>query len=326
MNAATYKYIQKDLPATLKLYNEVLVLNPNYAKCLSFRANCYKQLNRFAEALEDTLKSLEIDPKVHHLTYLRAVKCHMIFGNIVETKSCIEKFHKAFPLFGRLMEEQKQILHQLEVNELQAEDCHSKQDIAGCLRQMELALKVAPECSRYKKLKEESLMLLKKMEEKKLVMKSAHVVSELSELAFNVKANLNLGINKKSSVVVAKVSQKRAHCFDRDDIDEVETENPNKKKLKTNQVSNVMKKHETRKDIKQLEHKTNSAATVTARSSVKRSRCQVDDVDKPLLKKLAPETVVTDIETVKIRPPWLKFYNNTKQSSKREIKNNSMKN
>lgn len=318
MNAAKFKYFQKDLPATIKLFNEVLALDPSYAMCWSFRANCYKQLNRFAEALEDTLKSLEIDPKVHELTYLRAVKCHLIFGNLVEAKSSIEKFHKAFPLLGRLMEEQKQILHQLEENELKAEDCHSKHDVAGCLRQMELALKVASECSRFKKLKEECLMVLKKMEEKKLVIKSARVVSELSELAVNVKENLNLSSNKKSSAVDVKVSQKRAHCFDRDDVDEVEAGNPKKKMLKTNQVSIAMKQHETRK-IKQNDHKINSAAIVAAKSSVKRHRCQVDEVDEPLTKKLAPETVVTDVEAVKSRPPWLKFYN-TKQRSKRGMK------
>lgn len=148
--------MSNDFHAAIKLFSESLDFKPNDAMCWSFRANCHKRLKNYEDALNDSLKSIELNPKVHDLTYLRVVKCYLLFGDVDEAKKYVDLSKKYFPKKVHV-DEQLKIVEKLELLEAKANEDYIKKDYIECLHSLDQALEIAQECSRLKQLKNSCL-------------------------------------------------------------------------------------------------------------------------------------------------------------------------
>lgn len=127
--------------------------------CWSFRANCHKKLNNYEDALKDSMKSIELDSRVHELTHLRVVNCHLLFGNITEAQEAIKVFLKLFPTRTRLVEDPMNKLKTFEDCDIDAQKHFESNDYTECLYYINQMLEIAPECSRLKEMKQKCLTL-----------------------------------------------------------------------------------------------------------------------------------------------------------------------
>lgn len=149
--------MSNDFHEAIKLFTEAIKNNPYDAMLYSFRANCQKRLKNYEESLKDSLKSIELNPKVHDLTYLRIIKCYLWYGDTEKAKEYIQESKIIFPRKQNLVDEQLVIIQQFEIIEVKAKEYFEKQENNLCLVQINQALEIAQECQRLKELKEKCL-------------------------------------------------------------------------------------------------------------------------------------------------------------------------
>lgn len=127
--------------------------------CWSFRANCHKKLSNYENALNDSMRSIKLDSRVHELTHLRVVNCHLLFGNIKEAQEAIKVFLKLFPTRTRLIEDPVKKLKTFEACDVDSQKYFKSNDYTECLYYINQMLEIAPECSRLKEMKQNCLTL-----------------------------------------------------------------------------------------------------------------------------------------------------------------------
>jgi DnaJ homolog subfamily C member 7 len=120
-------------------------------------------LGNYKEAHNDAKKSIALDSKFEK-GYLRAAKCCLLLGDLVQTEQTIKKFLELDPKNTALKAE-IQNLKQLRQFEEKINQCYEKQDYRTCLFHIDSALKIAQACQRLKLLKAECLALLGRHEE-----------------------------------------------------------------------------------------------------------------------------------------------------------------
>lgn len=120
-------------------------------------------LSNYKEALNDAKKSIQLDSNFEK-GYVRAAKCCILLGDLVQSEQTIKKFLELDPKNTALKAE-IQNLKQIRTLEDRANQCYEKQDYRTCLFHIDSALKIAQACQRYKLLKAECLALLGRMEE-----------------------------------------------------------------------------------------------------------------------------------------------------------------
>lgn len=120
-------------------------------------------LANYKEALNDAKKSIQLDQKFEK-GYLRAAKCCLLLGDLVQTEQTIKRFLELDPKNTALKGE-IQNLKSLRQTEDRAMQCYEKSDYRTCLFHIDSALKIAQACQRYKLLKAECLALLGRMDE-----------------------------------------------------------------------------------------------------------------------------------------------------------------
>lgn len=120
-------------------------------------------LANYKEALNDAKLSMQLDPKFEK-GYLRAAKCCLLLGDLVQTEQIIKKFLEQDPSNFALKGE-IQNLKQLRMYEEKINQCYEKQDYRTCLFHLDSALKTAQACQRFKLMKAEVLTYLRRFEE-----------------------------------------------------------------------------------------------------------------------------------------------------------------
>lgn len=134
--------------------------NPAY---LGNRAACYMMLANYKEALNDAKLSMQLDPKFEK-GYLRAAKCCLLLGDLVQTEQIIKKFLEQ-DASNTALKGEIQNLKQLRMYEEKINHCYEKQDHRTCLFHLDSALKIAQACQRLKLMKAEVLTYLGRIEE-----------------------------------------------------------------------------------------------------------------------------------------------------------------
>jgi DnaJ homolog subfamily C member 7 len=117
----------------------------------------------YKEALNDAKKSISLDEKFEK-GYLRAAKCCLLLGDLVQTDQIIKKLLELDPNNTTLKDE-IQNLKQLRTFEEKIEQCFNKKDYRTSLFHIESALRIGQACQRYKLLKAECLALLGRTDE-----------------------------------------------------------------------------------------------------------------------------------------------------------------
>lgn len=146
------------------MYSEAIEHNPDDAMCWSIRANCYKRLKNIEMALQDSLKAIDLNPKVTPMVYDRIVKCYLLFGDLEKANEYMGLFQNVYPKLTAFMDDQKERVNTLTRLEKKAIDCYKKRDYPGCVQQINEALKIGEECQLFKDLKEGCLKNLKKLD------------------------------------------------------------------------------------------------------------------------------------------------------------------
>lgn len=152
MEAAKKKFMKRDYKSSVELYSQVLELDPRHAMCWSFKANAEKQLGLWTEALQDSLKAIELDPKVHFLTYIRIVKCHMHFGDFSSARKTAADYRDNFPNNWESMEPSFRMLLSMESYEAAAVKNFKRQHYSECLMECQAILSELKDCERIKTL------------------------------------------------------------------------------------------------------------------------------------------------------------------------------
>lgn len=162
-NAGNAEYKAQNYHAALRYYSDAVSMCPENPAYLGNRAACFMMIGNYKEALNDAKRSIQLDDKFEK-GYVRAAKCCLLMGDLVQTEQTIKKFLELDPKNTALKQE-IQSLKQLRTLEEKANQCYDRQDYRTCLFQIESALKIAQACQRYKLLKAECLALLGRMEE-----------------------------------------------------------------------------------------------------------------------------------------------------------------
>lgn len=136
---------------------------PENASYLGNRTACHMMLANYKEALNDAKRSIILDPKFEK-GYLRAAKCCLFLGDIVQTEQTIKKFLE-LDASNTALKAEIQNLKLLRMYEERVNQCYEKQDYRTCLFHIDSALKIAQACLRLKLVKAEVLAFLGRMEE-----------------------------------------------------------------------------------------------------------------------------------------------------------------
>lgn len=162
-NTGNAEYKAQNYHAALKYYSDAISLCPENPSYLGNRTACYMMLANYKEALNDAKKSIQLDPKFEK-GYLRAAKCCLFLGDVVQTEQTIKKFLE-LDSSNTALKAEIQNLKQLRMYEERANQCYEKQDYRTCLFHIDSALKIAQACLRLKLVKAEVLAFLGRMEE-----------------------------------------------------------------------------------------------------------------------------------------------------------------
>lgn len=182
-NTGNAEYKAQNYHAALKYYSDAISVCPENPSYLSNRSACHMMLANYKEALNDAKKSILLDSKfekgiylhIHLFSptipiftflkgYLRAAKCCLVLGDVVQTEQTIKKFLE-LDASNTALKAEIQSLKQLRMYEERANQCYEKQDYRTCLFHIDSALKVAHACLRLKLVKAEVLAFLGRMEE-----------------------------------------------------------------------------------------------------------------------------------------------------------------
>ena len=120
-------------------------------------------LANYKEALNDAKQSIQLDPKFEK-GYLRAAKCCILLGDLVQTEQIIKKFLEK-DATNTALKTEIQNLKQVRMLEDKMNQCYEKQDYRTCLFHVDSALKIAQACQRFKLMKAEVLTFLGRIEE-----------------------------------------------------------------------------------------------------------------------------------------------------------------
>ncbi|KAG5676507.1 hypothetical protein PVAND_006338 [Polypedilum vanderplanki] len=162
-NSGNAEYKAQNYQAAYKFYSDAVGLCPDNPSYLGNRAACLMMLGNYKDALNDAKKSIQLDSKFEK-GYLRAAKCCLLLGDLVQTEQTIKKFLE-IDAHNTALKTEIQNLQQLRALEEKISQCYEKQDYRTCLFHIDSALKIAQACQRYKLLKAECLAMLGRMDE-----------------------------------------------------------------------------------------------------------------------------------------------------------------
>lgn len=153
----------KQYKTALPLYTEAIDLCPEIAAYYGNRAACYIMLNRFIEALEDSRKSVQLDPEFVK-GYIRILKCSIALGDVMAAEQAIKKVKELDPHSTAITNEIRSY-EKLKQYENEAAKAYEKKDFRKVVYCMDRCLDCAPTCAHYKIQKAECLVFLGRLQE-----------------------------------------------------------------------------------------------------------------------------------------------------------------
>jgi len=162
-NAGNEQYKAQNYQAALRLYSDAIALCPEASAYYGNRAACYMMLGDYKAALRDSRQAILIDEKFEK-GYVRVAKCCIALGDIVGAEQTIKRLHEIDANSTALKTEEQQC-KQLRALEQKAAQCFEKNDYRTAMFHADSALKIAPDCMKFKLLKAECLALLGRTEQ-----------------------------------------------------------------------------------------------------------------------------------------------------------------
>lgn len=156
-------YKIKQYRSALPLYTEAINLCPDTAAYYGNRAACYIMLNKFEEALEDSRKCVQLDPKFVK-GYIRMAKCSLALGDLMTAEYAIKKVQE-LQLDGSGITNELKSLENLKKYENEATKAYEKKNFRDVVYYMDRCLDEAPTCVRYKLTKAECLAFIGRFQE-----------------------------------------------------------------------------------------------------------------------------------------------------------------
>lgn len=157
--------------ACISIYNRALEIDRNCARALSARAMCQLQLKRYDEALNDSLKALEIDPKTFYRCNIRVIEIHLLFGNYEKANEAVDQYFETYPLNKFSIKDTLYVLCKMEALDIEMQENYDKKNYHECIWILDLLMQVAKESSRYKDLKNDCLRELQESTMKQTIVK-----------------------------------------------------------------------------------------------------------------------------------------------------------
>ncbi|XP_060517347.1 dnaJ homolog subfamily C member 7 [Cylas formicarius] len=151
----------KQYRSALPLYTEAIKLCPHISAYYGNRAACYIMLNRYNEALDDSRRSIQLDPNFVK-GYIRILKCGIALGDLVTAEGAAKNAERLQP--GSVINEIRSLekLKQYEADARKAEEAKDYRKVVFC---MDRCLDEAPVCEKYKLKKAECLAYLGRCQE-----------------------------------------------------------------------------------------------------------------------------------------------------------------
>jgi len=162
-NAGNEQYKAQNYQAALRLYSDAIALCPESSAFYGNRAACNMMLGDYKAALKDSRQAISIDDRFEK-GYVRMAKCCLALGDIVGAEQTIKRLEEIDPNSTALKLEAQQC-KQLRLLEQKANQCFTKKDYRTAVFHADSALKIAPDCLKFKLLKAESLALLGRTEQ-----------------------------------------------------------------------------------------------------------------------------------------------------------------
>lgn len=155
----------KQYKSALPLYTEAIELCPETAAYYGNRAACYIMLNRYHEALDDSRKSVQLDPTFVR-GYIRILKCSIALGDVMSAEQAIKHIKQLDPNTTAITNEIRSYekLKQYESEAVKAYDRKDYRKVVYCMDRC-LDNDCAPTCAHYKIQKAECLVFLGRLQE-----------------------------------------------------------------------------------------------------------------------------------------------------------------
>jgi DnaJ family protein C protein 7 len=156
-------YKEKKYMEALKLYNEAIELCPTCAAFFSNRAATFMMLSQYDKALEDSRRTVTLDPTFLK-GHLREAKCHLAMGEPAAAVRCYEKVLETEPN-NQVAKAELTQARAVQQYEESAENSYNKGDFRKVVFCMDRCIALSPECRRFRIFKAECLVFLKRYQE-----------------------------------------------------------------------------------------------------------------------------------------------------------------
>lgn len=160
-------YKQKKYEDAIKLYAEAIELDGSNVAYYTNRAACLMMLGQYQTALEDCRQASKLDP-TNAKGFLREAKCHLALGDPSAAMRSAQRLKELEPTNPALRRELKTI-EILQHFLTEGDKAYESQDYNKVVYCMDRALQQAVGCTKIKLLKAESLALLKRLPEARLI-------------------------------------------------------------------------------------------------------------------------------------------------------------
>ncbi|XP_065834556.1 dnaJ homolog subfamily C member 7-like [Oscarella lobularis] len=156
-------YTAKDYRGAVRLYSEALDCDPTNATCYSNRAAAFLALNYFDDALNDCEAAIRHNPSFVK-AYFRKAKCHVGFGDLEAARVNLMKVLELEP--GNMAAKAElQTIENIKQLAVDGEDALEGKKFDKVMFLMSQALTCSPASIRFKLMRAEALVCLKKLRE-----------------------------------------------------------------------------------------------------------------------------------------------------------------
>ncbi|CAG2103453.1 unnamed protein product, partial [Medioppia subpectinata] len=156
-------YKQKKYHEALKQYSSAIESCPNIPSYYGNRSACLMMICKYKEALDDIQKATKLDPSFTK-GYLREAKCHLLFGDTTSAGRCLQTVKTLDPSNTALIQDKK-TLELLEKHVNESKRYFDKSDYRSALYNIKNAISVATQCTAFKLIKAECLVMMSKHSE-----------------------------------------------------------------------------------------------------------------------------------------------------------------
>lgn len=158
------EYKAQNYAAALRYYSDAITLCPETASYYGNRSACQMMLGNHRAALQDCKTAVRLDDKFEK-GYVRMAKCSIALGDLTGFEQAMKRLRELDPRANVQLKVELQQLAQLRDLEQKAMACYEKEDFRTTVFHMDSAVKVAPNCQRYKLLKAECLAQLGRVDD-----------------------------------------------------------------------------------------------------------------------------------------------------------------